>query len=187
MNQSKMHKKVLWITETALMLALLVALQWATSGLNNQFITGSCVNLVLAATVLLVGLSSGLTVALVSPVMAFLLNIAPQIVTVPAIMVGNALFVVLLHFFADREGKNIARQAAALVLSAVAKFAALYLIVVKLICGPMSQSLLASGTLKQPMIAALTVKFSWPQLITALIGGAIALAIYPLLKKALKK
>lgn len=187
MNSSKMHKKILWITETAMMLALLVALQWATSGLNNQFITGSCVNLVLAMTVLLVGLSSGLTVALISPVMAFLLNIAPQIVTVPAIMAGNAVFVLLLHYAADPEGKQISRQIAALVLAAVAKFAVLYLIVVKLICGPMAQSLLASGTLKQPMIAALTVKFSWPQLITALIGGAIALAVFPLLKKALKK
>lgn len=187
MNRSNTHKKILWITETAVMLALLVALQWATSGLNNQIITGTCVNLVLALTTLLVGLSSGLTVALISPVMAFLLKIAPQIVTVPAIMVGNALFVALLHFVADPEGKNIGRQIAALVLAAVAKFAALYLIVVKLICGPMAQSLLAAGTLKQPMIAALTVKFSWPQLITALIGGAVALTVFPLLKKALKK
>ena len=48
-----MKNKVLWITRTAVMMALLVTLQWATSGLG-QFVTGSCVNAVLAITVLLV-------------------------------------------------------------------------------------------------------------------------------------
>ncbi len=187
MNRSNNHKKILWITQTAVMLALLVALQWATGGLNNQIITGSCVNLVLAVTALLVGLWSGVAVAVISPVMAWLLGIAPQILTVPAIMVGNTLFVVVLHFVADPQGKDLARQGAALVLAALAKFSALYLIVVKLICGPMAESLMASGSLKKPMIAALTVKFSWPQLITALIGGAVALLLIPMLRRAVKK
>ncbi len=187
MNQSNMHKRILWITETAVMLALLVALQWATGGLNNQFLTGSCVNLVLAVTALTVGLTGGLAVALVSPVMAYLLGIAPQILTVPAIMVGNALFVLLLHFIADPQGRELPRQAAAVAVAALAKFAALYLIVVKLICGPMAQNLMEAGALKKPMIAALTVKFSWPQLVTALVGGAVAMMITPLLRRALKK
>lgn len=50
-----MRKKILWITETAMLLALLVALQGITAGLGNQFITGSCVNLVLAVAALMVG------------------------------------------------------------------------------------------------------------------------------------
>ena len=182
-----MNKKVRWITETAVMLALLVSLQALTKGLNNQFITGSCVNTVLAVTVLVAGLSSGITVALISPVLAFLLGIAPQILTVPAIMVGNTVFVVLLHFLADRTGKNIGKQIAAWLIAAVAKFAALYIIVVKVICGVMSESLLAAGTLKEPMLKALPATFSWPQLVTALIGGAIALAIVPVLRKALHR
>ena len=84
-----MSKKVRWITETAVMLALLVALQALTKPLG-QLVTGSCVNAVLAVSVLLAGLSSGIIVALASPVLAFLLGIAPQLVTVPAIMVGRA-------------------------------------------------------------------------------------------------
>lgn len=182
-----MNKKIRWITETAIMLALLVTLQAITKGLNNQIITGSCVNTVLAVTALVAGLSSGVTVALVSPVMAFLLGIAPQILTVPAIMVGNTVFVVLLHFLADKTGKNLVKQITAWLAAAVAKFAALYIIVVKVICGVMAESLLAAGTLKQPMLKALPATFSWPQLITALIGGAVALAIVPVLKKALHK
>ena len=181
-----MNKKVLWITETAIMLALLVTLQALTKP-AGQFVTGSCVNTILAIASLAGGLGCGLTVALISPVLAFLLGIAPQILTVPAIMVGNAVFVTLLYLLADRTGKNIVKQVIAWVAAAVAKFAALYLIVVQLICGVLSSSLLASGALKEPMLKALPATFSYPQLITALIGGAIALLIAPVILKALHK
>ena len=45
-----MRKKVLWITETAVMLALLVTLQALTKPMG-QLVTGSCVNAVLAISV----------------------------------------------------------------------------------------------------------------------------------------
>ena len=84
-----MNKKTLWITETAVMIALLVALQWATKPLG-QFVTGSCVNLVLGVSVLVGGLWCGLTVALVSPFFAFLLGIGPAFLPiVPMVAVGN--------------------------------------------------------------------------------------------------
>ena len=175
-----------WITETAVMLALLVALQAITKPLG-QFVTGSFVNAILAVTVLVAGLSSGITVALISPVLAWLLGIAPQILTVPAIMAGNCVYVLLLHLLADRQGRNVLRQALAWLVAAAAKFATLYAIVVWVICGLLSERLLASGALKAPMLKALPATFSWPQLVTALIGGAVALAIFPVLKKALKK
>ncbi len=181
-----MNKKIRFITETALMLALLVSLQALTKGFG-QLVTGSCVNAILAVSVLVGGLGSGITVALVSPVLAFVLGIAPQILTVPAIMAGNTVYVVVLYLLADREGKSLARQAAAWLIAAIGKFAALYLIVVKLICGVMASSLLAAGTLKEPMLKALPATFSWPQLITALIGGAVALVIVPVIRKALHK
>ena len=181
-----MSKKIRWITETAIMLALLVCLQALTKPMG-QLVTGSCVNTVLAISALVGGLSSGLVVALISPVLAFLLGIAPQILTVPAIMVGNSVFVVLLSLLADKSGKKIVKQVIAWIVAAAAKFATLYAIVVLLICGVLSESLLASGALKAPMLKALPATFSWPQLFTALIGGAIALAITPVLRKALKK
>ena len=181
-----MNKKIRWITETAVMLALLVSLQALTKPMG-QLVTGSCVNAVLAVSALVGGLSCGLTVALISPVLAFLLGIAPQILTVPAIMVGNSVFVVLLSLLADKSGRNIAKQIIAWLVSAAAKFAALYAIVVWLICGVLSDSLLASGVMKAPMLKALPATFSWPQLFTALIGGAVALLIVPVLRKALHK
>ena len=181
-----MSKKIRWITETAGMLALLVCLQALTKPMG-QLVTGSCVNAILAVSALVGGLSSGLVVALCSPILAFLLGIAPQILTVPAIMVGNSVFVILLALLADKSGKKTVKQILAWIVAAVAKFAALYAIVVLLICGVLSENLLAAGVLKAPMLNALPATFSWPQLFTALIGGAIALAITPVLKKALHK
>lgn len=181
-----MRKKLLWITETAVMLALLIALQALTKPMG-QLVTGSFVNAVLAVTVLVAGLSSGITVAVISPVLAYLLGIAPQILTVPAIMVGNTVFVVLLYFIAGKSSKKILRQVIAWVSAAGAKFAVLYAIVVWLICGVFSESLLASGAMKAPMLKMLPATFSWPQLFTALIGGGVALLITPVLRKALHK
>ena len=180
-----MNKKIRWITETAILLALLVTLQALTKGFG-QLVTGSCVNAILGIAALVGGLGCGLTVALISPVLAFLLGIAPQILTVPAIMVGNSVFVLLLALIAGNS-KNIVRKVIAWVAAAVAKFAALYFVVVKLICGVLSEGLLASGALKPPMLKALPATFSWPQLITALVGGAIAMVMVPALRKALRK
>ncbi|MDO5401211.1 MAG: ECF transporter S component [Eubacteriales bacterium] len=178
-----MNKKIRWITETAVLLALLVVLQSVTKPLG-QLVTGSCVNAVLAIAALFAGMGSGIVVALVSPVLAFLLVIAPQAVTVPAIMVGNTVFVVLLSLL-YRE--NTLRKLLAWLAAAAAKFVTLYLLVTQLICGLAAPALLAAGTLKEPMLKVLPTMFAWPQLATALIGGAIALLITPVLKKALHR
>ena len=104
-----MRKNIRWITETALLLALLVVLQAATKGFG-QLVTGSCVNAVLALTVLLCGMASGVTIALISPVLAYFLGIAPQLVVVPAIMAGNVVFVVLLRLIAGEAlGSRVKR------------------------------------------------------------------------------
>ena len=186
-----MRKKILWITETAVMLALLVALQAITKPMG-QLVTGSCVNAILAITVLLVGMGGGITVALVSPVCAFLLGIAPNFVTVLPIMIGNVCFVVLLRLIAGKSHKPLWRQPVALVTAAAVKFGVLYLLVVKIICGLASGALLGKKlgdivVLAPPMLKMLPTMFAWPQLFTAMIGGAAALLITPVLRKALHK
>ena len=181
-----MNKKIRWITETAVMLALLVSLQALTKPMG-QLVTGSCVNAVLAVTVLVAGLYSGLTVAVISPILAYIWGIAPQILTVPAIMAGNTVYVLILFFLAGKDSKQILRHIAAWLCAAIAKFAVLYAIVVWLICGVLSESLLSSGAMKAPMLKALPATFSWPQLFTALIGGGVAMVIVPVLRKALRK
>ena len=178
-----MKKKTLWLTHSALMLALLITLQSLTRGLG-QIVTGSCVNAVLAAATLLINCSSGLAVALLSPIFAFLLGIAPQLVTVPAIMAGNAVFVLVLSLL-HRGSASPVRQIILWLTAAVAKFAVLHILVVRIICGAASGALMENGLLKAPMLTNLPVMFTWPQLITALIGGALALVITPIVKKSL--
>lgn len=186
-----MNKKIRWITETAVLLALLIALQALTKPLG-QLVTGSCVNAVLAVAALLVGMSCGITVGLLSPVFAFLLGIAPNVVTVVPIMVANVCYVVLLRLIAGRTVKPVWKQPVALVAAASVKFGVLYLLVVKVICGVASGALLGQKVgqtvvLAPPMLEKLPAMFTWPQLITALIGGAAALLIVPVLRKALHK
>ena len=191
-----MGKKIRWITETAVMLALLVCLQWVGSfvpdQMTKQLITGTLVNCVLAVTVLMVGLSSGLTVALISPICAFVFGIAPNIVTVLPIMAGNCCYVALLYFIIGKARKFGWQQPVALVSAAVVKFGVLYLLVVKLICGVASDALLGKKigetvVLAPKMLTMLPTMFAWPQLVTALTGGIIALAIVPVLRKALHR
>ena len=91
-------KKTLWMTQTAVLTAMLVLLQSITKA-GGQLVTGSCVNAVLAIAVLFSGLWSGVTVAVISPFLAFLLGIGPQLLPiVPAIAVGNVVYVLLLYF-----------------------------------------------------------------------------------------
>ena len=181
-----MKKKILWITESAVMLALLVTLQTFTKP-AGQLVTGSCVNVCLVISVLVGGLGCGLTVAFFSPIAAFLLGIAPQILTVPAIVVANMVYVTVFYLLADRSGKKIVKQVIAWIVAAFLKFAVLYLVVVKLVCGILAEGLLSKGILKEPMLKVLPATFSYPQLITALIGGAVALLIAPVLIRALHR
>lgn len=173
------NKRLRWITETGVLLALLIVLQAVTRS-AGQYVTGSCVNAVLALAVLTAGLGSGVTVAVLSPFFAFLLGIGPQLLpVVPAIAAGNAVFAALLWALAGRRDAPVWRQALAWPVSAGGKAGVLYLLVVRLLCGVLP--------LAEPQIAAFTAMFSWPQLVTALIGGGLALVIAPLLRRHLSK
>lgn len=174
------------ITRTGILIALLVALQWVTAGTQafaGQYITGSCVNAVLAIGALAAGsLWSGALVALLSPFCAFLLGIGPQLIQiVPAIAVGNLVFVLLLYFLIGSKKLPIWHQACGLITAAACKFLTLYLLVNKLIVPLMGDAL------KPKQVATFAAMFSWPQIVTALIGGAVALMIVPVIRKALQK
>ena len=98
-----MRQKTLWITQTAALLALLIILQLATRS-AGQLVTGSCVNAVLALAALIAGLSSSLTVAVLSPFLAFALGVGPKLLPiVPAIAVGNAALAALICLFARKN------------------------------------------------------------------------------------
>ena len=179
------HSRVKWITRTGILTALLIALQWATAGTQvfaGQYITGSCVNCILAVSVLFGGLWSGVMVAVLSPFCAFLLGVGPKLIQiVPCIAVGNTVLVLCLHFLLGCKSRPACWQIGSVVISAAAKFAVLYTAVVLVVLPVMGDALVAK------QVQTFTAMFSWPQMVTALLGGAAALLMLPVLKKATKQ
>ena len=109
---------------------------------------------------------------------------------VEKILLGNACYVALLHWLAGNKQTAKWKQVGAVGAAALVKFGVLYVLVVKVICGLASGMLLGKKigqivVLAPPMLKMLPTMFAWPQLITAVIGGAVALAVVPVLKKAL--
>ena len=176
--------RVIWITKTALFIALLVSLQAVTRPLG-QFVTGSCVNFLLISSCILAGLPSALIVAAVSPVFSFLIIGVPVFpVLLPFIVAGNIVIVTAVSLisgkaFEDLTLRSYIRICTAMVAGAVLKFLVLWVGIVQI-------TLSVIPGIKQPQIDAMSLAFSWPQLVTALIGSSLAIAIVPKLMKALK-
>ena len=174
-------RRVVFITRTAVLIALLIALQWATSftqAFAGQYITGSLVNCVLAVAALFGGIWSGVIVALVSPFCAFALGIGPKLIQiVPCIALGNVAFVALLYWL-NRVFKC---KVCGLAVAALGKFIVLFIAVVKVVIPALAD------VLKPAQVTTFTTMFSWPQLVTAAIGGTLAYLILPILKKAIRK
>ncbi|MEG2082175.1 MAG: ECF transporter S component [Oscillospiraceae bacterium] len=179
------NTKTLKIVQTGIFLALLIVFQVTTKSLG-QLVTGSLVNFTLIGSVLAVGLWGGLAVAIVSPVLASLLGIGPAFVQlVPMIMLGNAVivvvyFVILQKAKTSSKDKDLLVWVAAIVAGAVAKFVTLYFGMVKLV--------IPTITFPKPAMAQkLAATFGLPQLVTALIGGALAMVVIPPVLKAINK
>ena len=171
-------KKTTWIAQTAVCLALLIAFQLLTRSLG-QLVTGSCVNLVLAVAALLGGVWSGVTVALVSPFCAYLLGIGPAFFPlVPCIALGHAVYAVLFGLLVGKclQKKQTGGAFGCMALAALAKFAVLYVVLVRLV---------APVIVPAAKLSAVTASFTWPQLVTAAIGGVLACLIAPVLRRAL--
>ena len=183
--QMNLRRSVFWITRTAVMTALLVTVQFLTASLGNQYVTGSAVNLLLAVSVLTCGPATGVTVAIISPICAFLAGVGPAFPPlIPFISLGNLTYVVawFLMGLLNKPGASGILSKFAFFLSpvaaAVVKFLTLYSGVV-LIAVPYVLDL------SEKQSELFSLMFSYPQLLTALIGGAFATAVAPTLKKAI--
>lgn len=173
----QINEKTRWITTTAVFIALLIAAQVVTAPFG-QPVTGSLVNLILIVSVMVYGLSSGLTVALISPIVAGIISIGPTWAMVPFVMAGNAVIVSVWRFIGKKRfAPPLAVRVTALITAAICKFLVLYIGVVK-IAAPYFLNL------PEPQAAKITGMFSLPQLFTALAGGAIAAIVIPLIEKA---
>lgn len=172
-------KKTMWIAQTAVCLALLIAVQFFTRSFG-QLVTGSCVNLVLAIASLIGGVWAGVTVAVFSPFCAYLLGIGPAFLPmVPCVSLGNAVYTVLFGLLVGRflQKKKLPAAYGSMVLAAAAKFVTLYLVLVRLV---------APAVVPAAKLSTVTASFTWPQLLTALVGGVLACLIAPILHKSLR-
>jgi len=164
-------RSTLWTGMARLALLLAAALAITNLGLP-QAITGPLVNALLLLTVEWCGVSQALVVGMTTPVGALLRGVLPLplLVMIPFIAAGNAVLVSIYGALRERN------RWVALALAAFGKFVLLYASVTLLSARPLS--LLTSGGSQVAAIPpALASMMAWPQLATALAGGAIALGI----------
>ena len=182
------NKSIRFITFTAMGLALITLFQWLSNIMPagavifgpfslKQLITGSLVNCVLIVFAGCVGLTNAVTVGILSALLASVIGVGPQILpVVPLIALGNVIIVLVYWLCAEKGNLPIILS---VVISSICKCGFMWLTI------PWVLSMLTKVPEKQ--VSTLSVMFSWPQGITALIGGIIALMIIPKLKKSIKK
>jgi len=172
------------MTLTAILLALLIAGQFLLSLIGaplSQYFVGTWVNLIIATTALVIGWPYALSLALLSPFVAFFLGLAPPFIEItPFIALGNGIFAMLMHLSGKIKSPARFRIPISLfgvAVSAFAKAGFMYVTIVLLI--------LPTLPLSAPQMAIYGAVFSLNQLPTALIGGGLAIAVSWPLKQAL--
>lgn len=180
-GRDRMKQQVSWLTRSAIIIALLVVIQLLTAGFGNTLITGSLVNLILIVAVMLAGPKVGLTAAFLSPIFAKIIGIGPLWPLVPFIAIGNSLFI-LVWYLLDRKAPStwstLIKEVVSAIVAAMVKSVFLYLTIVKFVV----PVLLALPAAKANLISAM---FSFPQFITGIIGGGLAVVILPILRKGI--
>jgi len=186
-----MNKNTLQITQTGLLIALIVVAQAvgtaiapavAVLGLSvRQLVTGSLVNLVLCIAAAKLEFFPAITVGLFSPVMAQLLGISGRPEFLPVLVLGNVVLVCILFFGFAASRKKPAHGFYYLVPAAVCKMGVMWLLTALVIVPG-----LASGANPPPQqqVDFLTLQFSWPQGITATAGCLLAMAILPAIRQS---
>lgn len=156
-----MKDKANLLTKAAVLLAIAMVFQITRMG---QYATGTGINAVLITAVGVCGLPWAAAIGFMTPMLAVLLGVQPPatIVLVPFIIAGNIVYAALFRIL---KNNNIY---IGVVAAAFAKFVLLYT---------------AANIIVSRLPAPIKLAFSFPQLITALAGGAIAIVILRMAKK----
>jgi len=179
-----MKNRILFLTRTALLLAVVIVFQLLGKAIPtyNNFIVGPVVNAVLLVATAAAGLWSGIAISVIAPLVSAFTNKAPIAPLVlgfsPFIIIGNIIIVLAFWLFRkkDRSPGNILGSVLGIVVGSVLKFGFLFgsiTVFTRLV------------EMKPQQAATLTGLFSWPQLFTAITGGVIAIAVLRLAGKAL--
>lgn len=176
MNTKKETRNMIF---SALFLTLAVLIQILGKNIPqiNQFFVGPMVNAILLLTVYFAGLKWAILIGVLTPVLAFFAGVlaAPMAPFIPFIAAGNLLYSSVFALLKDRKSGEFI----GFILASVMKFALLFVSATQLI------DLFAIG-IPEPVKAKLAVTMGVPQLLTALAGGFIAVALYKMLKVRLR-
>jgi len=168
---SSNSKKIQFMTRTALLLALVITVQMAGRLIpNSNFVVGPLVNACLLISTALAGVWSGIIISVISPFASLINNHAPVAAALlpfaPFVAAGNAVYVLCYYLLGKKN------SVVGVGIGSILKFAFLY-----------SSINIFLQLFSFPKFAkVLTFLFGWPQLITALIGGILALAVVKILK-----
>mgnify|MGYP001048591704 FL=1 len=170
------------IAQTGILLAICIVSQFFKN--VSVYLTGPIVNTAIIIGVLAAGLFSGLVIALLAPVTAYLIAASPIISAIPAvlpmIMAGNCILAVCVWFFTAKlkfSGNLPAGMAAGCVLKTCFMTLSIVQVLFTIYGASLSDKQLAMGK----------TMFSVTQLITAAAGSLLAFIIWIPLKKFLKK
>lgn len=184
------NKGLLLVLQTAMLLALMLVFQQLRLLLGNTLVStiiiGSLVNLVLVVAAGTVGWRGSVVLGILSPVVALIEGHLPLPVLIPFVAAGNIVISVVFELV-ERKKNEDKRMWAAVALSSIAKTAALYALIVLFFLGVMLPGMGLPANKAAAMTTALSLSFSWPQLVTALIGGAIAVPVIKRLRQAFGK
>lgn len=180
---SKTKERVLYITRTAMFIAIVVVSQLFKN--INQFITGPIVNLVIIIALLSTGLVSAITVSVFAPITSFLITGSPILKAAPYIMffimIGNIFFALSTYLFTKKIKDNEIMLAVGLVVGALVKSGFMYLFISTLILGNVDLGLPAKA------IEMAKISFGINQLYIGLIGAALSFIIWNIIKFAVKR
>ena len=125
-----------------------------------QPITGPIVNAVLFISVALLGLPTALFICLIPSVIALSFGLLPPVLApiIPFIMISNALLIIVFNWLRDKN------YWLGVVVSSGLKAIFLF----------STSSIVINLLLNKAVASKVAIMMSWPQLITALVGGVLA-------------
>ena len=167
------------LTRTAVLLALTLAFQalrfipFIAAMRYNTYLIGTLVNLALIIAVLSAPLSTSIFISIVTPIVAFIQGHLKFPVMIPVVALGNVIYCVLFYLGAKRS------KSVGIIIGSVFKWVFLY----------MAASFVFKEFVTVPpaMLQTLIATFNIPQIVTALLGGVLAVYVHRSLPKNLVK
>ncbi|MCK9478118.1 MAG: ECF transporter S component [Firmicutes bacterium] len=169
------------ITRTAILLALAIIFQnfrYFIGALPfSTLIIGSLVNLVIVTATGFTGLLSGLVISLVTPLVALYQAHLPHPLLAPVTALGNFVLALSFYLFLKSKFSQPFNMVLGVIIGAFVKWVVMYWFGVKIVLQLFIPDLPAQKA------AAISASFNTPQIITALIGGGLAILLIKMLNR----